>query len=165
MQMKNKTIYIIYIIIISLFIMNGKPPEKSSISYTILETGDTAQLNNTEPFIEILPDQKEHTLFYKRIHSHKIPKPEAFEVDFNKNAVLFISFGQKNTTGYSLELRGIYRKETTLIVKARLISPLEDAMQAQMITHPFILVLIPRNGYKRVELRNERGEMLDHKNI
>jgi hypothetical protein len=50
-------------------------------------------------------------------------------------------------------------------VEAVITSPLKDSLQAQIVTHPYLLVFIPKTGYRRVELRDTKGETLAFKSL
>jgi len=92
-----------------------------------------------------------------------VPSPP--EVDFTENAILFISYGEQKTAGYSINVRSVFKRNGTLIVKAVLISPPPDVFTAQVITNPYVLLTVPAGDYSRVELRNDIGEVLDFKNL
>ncbi len=156
--MKRWIILFLPLIFISAF--NAQTPEKETVSYNVLETDDVAALDYKKPTIEILSDRNSFQSYYTRLHSHQVPKPQAPSVIFPRNRVLFISFGTQKTAGYSIELLNVYIRNDILIAEADLLSPFKDNFQAQVITHPYILVIVPKEGYKRVELRNSRGEML-----
>jgi hypothetical protein len=161
--MRKITVLLLPLIFLAIF--GGKPPQKDFVQYSILESGDAAALDYKKPAVEVLLDVKEFESFYRRIHSTRVPRPAAPQVDFSLRGVVFISFGKQTTAGYAIELLDVYVKGTALIVEALFSTPLKDSMQAQVITHPYLLVAVPRNGYRRVELRDPKGEMLAFKSL
>jgi hypothetical protein len=76
-----------------------------------------------------------------------------------------VSYGQKRTAGYSIEVRDVFKRGTTLTIRAVLITPPEDMFQAQMITHPYVLLLVPREDYGRIQLMDEKGKVRMFKNL
>jgi hypothetical protein len=140
--------------------LNAAPPERESVRYTVLESSDVSALDYKKPWLESLSDSESYKLYYTRLHGQEVPKPHAPSVNFTRNRVLFISFGTQKTAGYSIELLDVYIRNDILVVKADLLSPFKDEFQAQMVTHPYMLILVPKAGYKRVELRTSKGQML-----
>lgn len=168
MKSQNKVVFIVVVLSIFLFpiiLINSKPQQEESITYTLLEKGNHASFRDTKPSISVLTDQNEFEGFYKTMHKVRVPKAEAPAVDFKNYLALFISYGEKRTSGYTIEIRRIYTRGTVLVVKAVLRSPPEDSFTAQVITHPYLLIQIKLNGFSRVELVDEIGEVLDYKNL
>lgn len=161
-QKKYVLIILVPFIILFLFVsVNTKPIKHNPIPYTVLEEGVNASYRETEPEIHVFVSHNSFGTFYNRVHQNKIPKSVPPAVDFTKNAVVFVSYGEQKSAGYSIDIRTVFGRNTTLIVKAILISPPQESFQAQVITHPYIFLLVPLNGYKRIELVNEIGEVQD----
>ena len=158
-----------FIIPLLLFVLlttfSGTPPQKDSVRYSVLESGDMAALDYREPTLEILSDPKELGTFYRRLHSTRVPRPDPPDVVFSDSRVVFLSIGKQNTAGYSVELLRVYIKSNVLVIEAMISTPLKDSMQAQVITHPYLLVEVPKSGYRRVELRDTKREMLAFKSL
>ena len=168
MKIQRKIVFIIIVASIflsSIILINSKPQQEESITYTVLEKGNQASFRDTKPFISVFTDQNEFEGFYKTMHKSRTPKAEPPAVDFANYLVLLVSHGEKRTSGYTIEIRRIYTRGTALVVKAVLRSPPEDSFTAQVITHPYLLIQIKLNGFTRVELVGETGEVLDHKNL
>jgi hypothetical protein len=151
---------ILFFPLLLLSALNAAPPEKETVRYTVLESNDVSALDYKKPWIEFLSDSESYQSYYTRLHGQEVPKPRAPSVNFTRNRVLFISFGTQKTAGYSIELLDVYIRNDILVVKADLHSPFKDEFQAQMVTHPYMLILVPRAGYKRAELRTSKGQML-----
>jgi hypothetical protein len=156
---------IILLAFVFLLFFGGKPPQKESVQYSILESGDTAALDYREPTLVIMSNAKELGIFYRRLHSTKVPRPDTPMVDFSTRRVVFVSYGRQTTAGYAIELLDVYIKGNVLVLEALFSTPLKDSMQAQVITHPYLLLSVSRAGYTRVELRNPKGEMLAFKSL
>lgn len=164
---KRLSLFILFLLMPLIVLINGKPQGEDKIVYTIIEKGETAALESKDPEIAVFWEPDEFRAHYRAIHRNKVPQPQLPKVDFQQELVLSVSFGQQNTAGYSIELRNISTKRAkssspVLIVEAVLIKPPADALLAQMITHPYLLVSTPKSGYIRVELRNEKGETLSY---
>lgn len=146
---------------ILLLVYSAKVPEKETVSYTILESNDVIPLDYLGykglPF-KILSENKRYRSIYMGLHIDEVPKPQAPSVDFTKNRVLYISFGKHRTAGHSIKLLNIYIKNNILIVEADFLSP-STVFLDRMITHYYLLLQVPKEGYKRAELRNSKGEL------
>jgi hypothetical protein len=168
-MMRDKKYFIIsfiFILFLSFSVFfNAKPRNTSSVIQTILEEGNNIALKDTHPVISIFTNHNEFDAFYSRIHINKRPVPSPPKVDFTESAILFISYGEQKTAGYSINVRSVFKRNDTLIVKAVLISPPQDVFTAQVITNPYVLLTVPAGDYSRVELRNDIGEVLDFKNL
>lgn len=71
--------------------------------------------------------------------------------------LLAISRGEQPTPGYGFTLEGAYRREQTAVVTVRWETPEPDSMQAQMLTHPCLVVALPRADFARVEVVDTAG--------
>ncbi len=168
MKIQRKIVFIIIVASIflsSMLFINSKPQQEESITYTVLEKGNHAAFHDTKPSISVFSDLNEFEGFYKTMHKGRVPKAEPPSVDFTNSLILFLSHGEKRTSGYTIEIRRIYSRGTALVVKAVLRSPPEASFTAQVITHPYLLIQIQINGFTRIELVDETGEVLDYKNL
>jgi hypothetical protein len=74
-----------------------------------------------------------------RQHSAR-PQPA---VDFSKESVVGIFLGTRMTAGYSVEMVSITRSASGTVVRCREVGPPADAVTAQVLTFPYILVAAP----------------------
>jgi hypothetical protein len=71
-----------------------------------------------------------------------------------------ISRGQQPTPGYGLSLEAAHRSDATALVEVRWRTPAPDAVLAQVVTHPCLVVALPDAGFERVEARTVDGDTL-----
>jgi len=149
-----------------IFIQAGSKPERE-VPFTILEEGVNSALSDREPLLTIIEDQDKLESFYSFLHRNRIPRPEPPELAFESSFVVYVSYGQKNTSGYSIDLLRIDIQRSVLVINSQLKRPLPDSFQAQVITNPYLLLLLPRDVLKnkRVDLRDEKGETLYSKSL
>jgi hypothetical protein len=148
--------------IILLSVYNAKVPEREAVPYTIIESNDVELLHYIGYKglrLQFFTDNKSYRLFYLRLHIDEISRPQAPPVDFTRNSVLFISFGKSRTAVYSIKRLKIYIQNNILIVKTEF-SPPEYDFVSRAITHHYLLILLPKDEYKRVEWRDARGGRL-----
>ena len=157
-----KRLLILFLPFIFLVMYDAKVPEKEIVSYTILESNDVERLHYIGykgPALEIISDNEKYSYFYLRMHIVEAPKPRPPFVDFTKNRVIFVSFNKSRSAAYSIKRLNVYIQNNILVVKTEL-SPPEYGFISRAVMHHYILILVPKNGYSRVEWRDERGERL-----
>lgn len=87
------------------------------------------------------------------------PARPAPAVDWTREAVLLVGMGQRPTAGHGVELAAAAGqvKEGVAAVRVAFRSPAADAMTAQVITSPCLVVALPREGLRGVAvLEGER---------
>jgi hypothetical protein len=83
-----------------------------------------------------------------RAHS---PRPQP-PVDFAKETVVAVFLGMRNTGGYSVQIVAVERQPGGAVVRYRERRPAPDAITAQVITYPFVIVAVPKvSGTVRFE--------------
>lgn len=160
-----KRTVILLLPLIFLLVFGGTPQKKTGVDHSILESGNNAALDYKKPTVVVLSDKAKYTSFYTRLHSGRVPRPEAPQVDFSAGRTVFFSFGKQTSAGYRIELLDVYIRGDVLVLEAMITIPLKDSMQAQVVTHPYLLVFVPKSGYRRVELRDTKGETLAFKSL
>jgi len=135
------------------------------VEYRILEEGNHASLIGTEPSVLVFADHHGFEAFYKAIHIDRESVPVPPEVDFTENIVIFLSYGEKRTSGFSIKIRKLFTRGSAIVIRAVLRSPSDDSFLSQVITQPYLILQTADEGHKRVELIGETGDILDHANF
>lgn len=142
-------------------LISAKVPEKESVSYTILESNRAIPVDflgyRGLPF-KIFSEHKRYMSTYMGLHINEVPKPLAPLVDFTENRVLYISFGKYRYAKRYIKLINVYIENNVLIVEADFLSP-GILYKDRVITHYYLLLQVPKEGYERAELRNSKGEL------
>mgnify|MGYP001825925314 FL=1 len=63
-----------------------------------------------------------------------------------------ISLGQQPTAGYALSLDSAFAEGTTALIRVIWDSPPADAVLAQVITHPCLVVGLPSASFSKVRV-------------
>jgi len=81
------------------------------------------------------------------------------ELDFERDAVVEISLGERPSAGYAVTLADTAAavEHHALHLSVRVTSPAPDAMAAQVVTSPCLMVVVPRGNYRRVEVTDVDG--------
>lgn len=154
--------FLFFILFFSLF-FNGKHRYQESAGFSVIEEGVELSYRPRSRGLEVFSTQQRFEDFYTRMHQHMIPRPEAPHIDFTRSIVVFITLGEKSSAGFSIDVRSVHKWRNALVVKAIPIPPPQESLQAQMITHPYTLILVLKKRVKRVEWVNDVGEVLESK--
>ncbi|WP_306350196.1 protease complex subunit PrcB family protein [Flavobacterium sp. '19STA2R22 D10 B1'] len=95
---------------------------KEQKSYEIIETN--AQLQD----------------LYYAVEDSDIPK-----IDFNKEKVVALFLGQKNSGGYAIGIKSVVEKKGKIYVTVKKTSPKEGEMSTMAMTNPFCIAKIKSN--------------------
>ena len=61
-------------------------------------------------------------------------------IDFRKHTVVAVFAGEKPTAGYSVRVTKVEKNSDACVVHHTVTAPAKDAMVAQMITYPYVVV-------------------------
>ena len=134
--MNKKTKRIVIIFIVSLFIFgfflnqfNPGPDTEETVSFTTIQKG----------FYSGYREQAQALIFEERgLLEFGI---ENSGIDFFSSTALFVSMGERNSGGYSIEIESIVRLGNHLYVNVTEKSPGSNCVTTQAITQPYHLVV------------------------
>ncbi len=132
-----------------------------SIDYLVIDRGLTSGKRFPSLYFDVITEEKTFNKLFKEVHSHQLPPPLPPEIDFRSSRVIFISMGEKPTAGYRVEIDTITWSRDALKVKVRFHEPLPGDIQATLVTHPFVMVKIKKEGNpKKVEFLDQGNQIL-----
>lgn len=81
--------------------------------------------------------------------------------NFNEFGILFVHMGRKPTGGFHLEyIPGhAYVSGQTATVLLKWMTPAADDMVTQMITHPCLMLKLPKADFTRIEILDQHGKL------
>jgi len=91
------------------------------------------------------------------------PLPQSLGmIDFDQSAVFVVFMGPRPTAGYDIELHDDRApvQRASLTIPASWREPAPDAMVAQVVTNPCIVIAVPAERYESVTVRDRRGNTL-----
>jgi hypothetical protein len=166
MGQKRCLIVVSYLIVVSVLVLvtlpallfAGKKPEGKQIAYDVVEEGTNMSYQNGDPDIVVIQDEVKFRDLHTRIHRIGTSKPTLPEVDFGTHFVVFLTYGEQPSAGYFIQVRSVAERDGTVVIRTLLKEPPQDSYQAQAITHPYLFVSVPRDGFSRVEWAGGVGE-------
>lgn len=132
-----------------------------SIDYLIIDRGLTSGQRFPSLYFDVITEEKKFDQLFREVHSHQLPPPLPPEIDFRSSLVIFVSMGEKPTAGYRVEIDRITWSRDVLKVKVRFHEPSQGDIQATLVTHPFVMVKVKKEGnLKKVEFLDQRNQIL-----
>lgn len=80
-------------------------------------------------------------------------------INWHKERILLLSEGQKPSAGYGLKVEGWLLEQNYWQATKRVRTPVPGSLQAQMITSPCLLLVLPKS-VKSFTLKNSAGQEL-----
>lgn len=118
-----------------------KPPV--AIEFTTIESGTLSGV--TEPMDLVVKGESEWEYLWDLTHRNLVPKPDRPGVDFEKEMVLAALMGERNSSGYRIEIGAVALEEGVIKVK---VSNFETPGNLTIMTQPYHIVKIARYPYK-----------------
>ncbi len=115
------------------------PDRTSAVDFSILATGTVSGYEGGRS-IELILDQEALQRAWASIGAGR-PLPE---VNFDTEAVILAYQGRQMTGGYSINIEGVRREATSITVRTIEQRPKPGGLQTQVLTSPFVAVIIPR---------------------
>ena len=155
------TKHFIYIAFISLLFLNSscnskkKSVKDNTTENKTLKTNQTQESNFTvllkgshsnfeKPSLKVIKNNDELKQLFGVLNSTKSPSDKIPEVQFNKNIVVGLFMGTKNSSGFSIEINHIDYKPDETVIEYRETTPKGRVMT--VMTSPFQLAKINRTN-------------------
>ena len=111
------------------------------VAFTAIARGPHSGIRHPEE--AVIASSAEWQALWSR---HAPPAAAAPAVDFSADVVIGIFAGERNTAGYQVDIVAIEREAAEVVVAYQVKAPPGGAVVAQVITSPFQLVRLPRQG-------------------
>ena len=108
--------------------------------------------HTSAPSLEVVSSQQQLDLLIQRLDRHTLGKKrQPYLVNFKKMNVLFLEMGYRPTAGYRLLLSDekVRLRDNEAIVEASWAEPPADSLQAQVITRPCLIFILPKSDYSK----------------
>jgi PrcB C-terminal len=115
---------------------------KSNVVYKILHSGEFSSIENKE-FL-LIEDNQDYISAIEKLNIDESEYDKLLNVDFKTNNICILLLGQRNTGGYSISVDYIKKKQKTLFIKTKELTPEKHSNVITVITNPYCLVVIPK---------------------
>jgi hypothetical protein len=116
----------------------------------VLDRGDRSQIMSAREAVARTIEE------YDALWRLHLPTRQPAAVDFSKEMVVGVFLGSKPTAGYGVTIVSAATEGNVLHVRYRETSPPSDAITAQVITHPYQIVAIPKSAATDVKFEKVR---------
>ena len=115
----------------------------ATLSYSKQITASQWTGNNAPATVETGELVTEGALF-KQNWQQLRPGEEAPQVDFTTQAVVFLIGNEEPTAGYAIHVSNLEEKTDQLVIHYQVEAPASGSVEAQIITHPWSMQVIPK---------------------
>ena len=138
----------------------GAKPDNAHLPITVLFAGN--QCTQDSPGIKQLSNKTQVDAFLRQ-NTHLLsnaPKESLTPIDFSKDVIVAIWMGAKPTAGYGLYLERASAEveQDTAVVQVNFKAPDANAMVAQVITRPCLLIKIPKGSYRNIAVVSQKNK-------
>jgi len=95
---------------------------------------------------QVIEDPETWKTVWGQVHGISRPQPELPEIDFDKQSVVAVFLGNRNTGGYSIRIRAIKDNGQQVEVQVERLSPPPGGITTQALTQPYEMVVIGKPG-------------------
>ncbi|MXV38923.1 hypothetical protein GO491_09605 [Flavobacteriaceae bacterium Ap0902] len=128
-----------------------KKNSTKSVDYELLTYGETGSGIVTDQ--KVYHNDSSFELAWKQVHARMSPIPAIPTIDFNKERVIFLDFGEHNYGGFVYNIEDISLKENLAIVKVIEHSQDEEMMRMAVMTRPFMFIKINKTNVNQVQVK------------
>jgi len=142
---------------------NGIPGSTpATVEAALLTQSSQCWNDGMEPSVVWISNIEAYKSAYKQTRKHILDDSGYLpNVDFNRSGVIAVYMGKHSTAGYQVGLASgtaaISGHDLTLLVSW--VEPPADALMAQVITSPCVLVSIPKGDYAAIRVVDEAGRL------
>jgi hypothetical protein len=94
--------------------------------------------------LRVARSANEWSALWREHTSQALPRPDAPEVDFERDVVVIVLAGDRPTGGYGIEVLDATFDGKALVLGARETVPAPDAIVPMVVTRPYHLIATPR---------------------
>jgi hypothetical protein len=121
----------------------GGSPEGSPVEFQVILSGPYSNADTYS--VELVTSEKEWDRVWRTAKGREEPLPERPSVNFGRSYVVAAFMGERNSSGYKIEIDKIVKKGRTLRVHVK---KYETPGMLTVMTQPFTLVRVPKGSYK-----------------
>ena len=94
---------------------------------------------------EVLRSREEWLAWWSRHQAGGLTQGEPPEVDWSRDMAVAVTLGTRPSLGYGVELESTRREANVVHLVFRERTPDPAMLQGQVVTHPFLVVVLPRS--------------------
>lgn len=125
---------------------NGQSSDNTApaLTFQTIEKGNFSGISLSSPQVFKIDNTAEWAEFWARHKSNMLPIPAAPAIDFSQYSVIAVIDEEHGTGGFGLEVEAVLDQGDRLDVLASGTEPGRTCFVAQVVTHPFHIILIDK---------------------
>lgn len=147
-MMRYLLLYTILIWSCSSYNITSKPLLQKTTSFKTIAQDFIGGLTNSK--FMVINDDISLADIYSTINKSRTPELEIPEINFEKETVIALFLGEKNSGGYAIGVDQVLNKKDKISVIYKVISPKQGEMVTNVMTQPFIIIKISKTKKKIV---------------
>lgn len=163
--MKTWTVILWALVLSGCFTAHHAPAKPAQLQPQVIHRDTQCSISGSNPaaypaatWIDQTSDLKRH---YQRLGNNIVGlapiKPP--DIDFSRFGILMVEMGPKPTAGYQLEMppQDLSINNQTARITLTWTAPAPGRLLAQVITHPCILIKLPRGNFSQIYVLDQKG--------
>lgn len=143
----------------------GFKADSRHLPVTVLFNGSQCDYTQTIPQVKLLATQTEVNAFVKNNRKAMLGASKSTDIpsiDFSREVVAAVWMGKKSTAGHQIDLgkQAAEIKGEIAVVQVDFIAPDAQAVRAQIMTSPCLLIKLPKDGYDTINILSQEGHLL-----
>jgi len=132
---------------------NNKPLQQSTVAFETLKQDVYGGMVASK--FMIIKNEKDLDLVYSSINKSRTPELEMPTIDFDKETIIALFLGEKNSGGHSIAVEQIMNVNDKVNVVYRITSPKAGEMVTSVMTQPYCIIKIPKTSKEIVFLQQK----------
>lgn len=134
------------ILLLGLLVADGCKTAEEPVKFRTISEGSYSAVTPASAEAHLALD----AAAYARLWDRLIGRGERREIDFEAEVAVFLLAGERNTGGYSIEMKGVSIEGEALVIDASVKGPARGMMVTQALTSPWEVVAVERRDVKSV---------------
>jgi hypothetical protein len=144
----------------SLLALTGAKPAREMLAYKIVERDEITNYRTARSVIKVFTEPREFESFHRYVNGH-VPRTEPSAVDFSRRMAVYLSLGERNASGYTIEVARVYRQSARLFIETVLLKIPGQSTP----TNPYVILSIPRVDVRWIEWIDFAGTRIDRRRV
>lgn len=139
---KYKKVNLILIFIISVIISSCSSSQPKPVSFTIVTQGGNSGYTKKQRIV--VKNKADFENMWQNLYINFSDKPAVPDVDFTKQTVIGVFFGEYMSGGSSIGVKSVNANDEGIIVTVEEITPGSNCVTTDVITQPYQIISIPK---------------------
>lgn len=123
-------------------------PEGTQLFFQTIEQRAMSGINEKEE--HVVTDDKQWAALWAKVHRNQSPVPNMQAINFDREQVVAVFMGTKNSGGYGIEIKRVIDTGKQIVVLVEETTPPEGGIVTMAITQPFHIIKIENPDSKPV---------------